>query len=347
MAARRSGFRRTVGMALVLLVMPLLSMMIIAPVNAAQVTTSVATKPLYKFTVEVAMATATANRNGGYAASIAKYLYQWNKINAQFNAGGGLNATYLFSIVEGHEFFDTTADELARPHPTTNLKVIYDEDAVNVPGGWNRNEQTIVYDWRVSQGGSFASWGTDALVHELGHYRGATDEYACNVDDPTKNPVNGATYRAPTSIMGTTYDARNWSAYSSGLINMQGARTDEPRPSLASKALPPLQVRARSNSGQPVAARIRFYPVNWYALAVAGAPVVDRTTSISGYYKFASNPFKPTAGADPSPWNVTYCGFLVSATYKGKTVFNWLSLAAVGASYFKSKTTPYTHEIRF
>lgn len=347
MAAKRSSVWRPVfGAPVVLFSVLLLFVTPVAPVIAAPSEFAATTKPVYKFTIQIAVASATADRAGGYVYALSKALTQFDHINHAFNDSGVFKATYAFNIMESHEYFDSTANELARPHPTTNLKVVYDEDAGN--GGWESNIHTILHSWPAAQGGDFSPDATDGLVHEVGHFRGATDEYAGDVDAAT-NPVNLAAYRAPNSVMSYPYGVHNWSAYAIGLINMQGNRTDEPSPALASKALPPLQVHAVNASGKAISARLRFYPVRWYSHSVTSTATVDKYTSATtGYYKFSSSPFKPTSpSVVQNPWDLTYCSFLVRATYGGKTVDTWLPVATASASYFKSPTSPYTLNIHF
>lgn len=314
-------------------------------VSAAATTTTATSKPTLTFTVDIAVAKSTADRNGGYSSLIAKMYGQWRTINQQFNADGRLAATYVFNTVAGHEFTDTASAELARPK-TTDLKIIYDEDS-DLSGGWYRAPQTIVHKWPASQGGVLAAWATDGLVHELGHYRGATDEYACNVTDPKLNPVNGWTFREIPSIMSTTYDERKWSPYAAGLINLQGSRKDEPYPSLASTALPPLTVSTTTNAFRtPVQAKVEMFPVVWYSGQVNAAPSQRFQTNKNGHFTFSSNPF--TVDTDINvPWNLRYCLLLVRAEWNGKVNYSWLPLAAVGGAYFASRTKPYVHMVNF
>jgi hypothetical protein len=122
-------------------------------------------------------------------------------VNHAFNDSGVFKATYAFNVTQSHEYSDATSVEITRPH-TTNLKVVYEEDATT--GGWRSDTHTITHGWPVSLGGDFVSDATDGLVHEFGHFRGATDEYAGDVN-AAANPVNGSAYRANNSVMSYPY----------------------------------------------------------------------------------------------------------------------------------------------
>jgi len=311
-------------------------LLLVAPTSAPA---SAAVKPVWKFTIQVKIAQATAVRHGGLVYVISKALTQMETIEARFNDPGVFNGTFAFDITEAEEFAGPTSEELKKPHSTTDLKIIYDEDA-DVGGGAYGETQTIVHKWPDSLGGSFAPSGTDGLTHELGHHRSATDEYAGNVL-ATNNPVSGTGYAAPPSVMSQPYGVNNWSPYSVGLINMAGSTPGAFSPALASKALPPLQVRVLNTAGKPVKARVRFYPVPWFQERVQATPTVDKYTSATtGYYKFAASPYKP--GMSTDPWNLAYCNFLVRINYGTKTTYRWLPIATVGESYFKSSTAPHT-----
>ncbi|TKV61117.1 hypothetical protein FDO65_05630 [Nakamurella flava] len=314
--------------------------------QAATTASAASTKPTYTFTVDIAVAQTTAQRYGGLDATISLLADQWKKVNSQFNGDGRLQAVYQFSVVSSHQYADDAPSEVGRLHPSTNVKVIYDEDT-SMTFGWNRNEQTIVVKPFPGTGGILGSDTTDGVVHELGHYRGAVDEYACNITEPPKNPVNGWTFREIPSIMSVSQKATSWSPYAAGLINLQGSRKDEPYPSLASTALPPLTVSTTTNAFRtPVQARVRMYPVIWYSGQVNATPSQQVQTNKNGHYTFSVNPFT----ADPDinvPWNLRYCLLLVRAEWNGKVNYSWLPLAAVGGAYFNSRTKPYVHMINF
>jgi hypothetical protein len=67
-------------------------------------------------------------------------------------------------------------------------------------------------------GGVFAAYATDGLTHEFGHSRGAVDLYQESVP-AANNPVSGASFSAPTSIMTYPYGVTTWDRYTIGIIN--------------------------------------------------------------------------------------------------------------------------------
>jgi len=306
-------------------------------------TASAATLPTWHFKVTVRMAQSTADLNGGLVFALSKTLTQMDTVNHRFNDPGVLKDKTSFEITTFDTYTDRASDELAKPHPAGDFLLIYDENA-NTGGGWLGDRQAIVHKWPTLQGGSFAPDATDGLVHEFGHSREATDEYACDVDT---NPVNGAGYHESPSIMSYPYGVRNWSAYSVGLINAD-AGTVNTSSALASRYFPPvMRIRALSSTGSNVShATVTLYPVKWFSLSVTSTPALSGYTDSSGYYKFSSNPFGPGAATPRNPWDLAYCNFLVKVTSGKRTAYQWMSLPAVGSAYFKNPTGTYTLNVK-
>jgi hypothetical protein len=79
-------------------------------------------------------------------------------------------------------------------------------------------------------GGVFAAYATDGLTHEFGHSRGAVDLYQESVP-AANNPVSGASFSAPTSIMTYPYGVTTWDRYTIGIINHSKTTIYQGRPS--------------------------------------------------------------------------------------------------------------------
>jgi len=290
------------------------------------------------------MAQTSVDSQGGVANAVAKIAGQFDTINHRFNDTGQFKGILNFYETSFSVYTDNASDELSQPHTAGQLQLIYDEYS-NIGGGWYGGLQTIVHKWPVTDNGLFGSNATDGLVHEFGHSREATDEYAANVDAAT-NSVDGTAYQAPTSIMVYPYGVRNWSDYSVGLINQAAAAVNSSGPALASRDFPRnLQIRVVNSKGRAVTkAKITLYPVSWFSYSVAPSPSVSGSTNSTGYYKFLSNPFKPgTVGA---PWDIGFCNFRVKITKGSKIAYAWMPLADVGAAFFSNPTGTYTLTVR-
>lgn len=308
------------------------------PVNAT-------TLPTWAITVNVKMAQSTVDDQGGLVYALSRVSTQFDTINHRFNDTGRFKGIVNFRETSFAVYSDMASNEKDQPHPDSQLQLIYDENQ-DTGGGWfGGASQTIVHDWDVADGGLFGPNATDGLVHEFGHSREATDEYALNVD-ATKNPIDGKAYQEPYSIMVYPYGVRTWSDYSVGLINQAADKVNPAGPALASGDFPAqLQVKVVNSDGRPLSkAKIALYPVAWFTYSVAPTPTVSGSTNGAGLYKLSTNPFQP--GSKGSPWDMKYCNFRVKVTSGAKTGYAWMPLTQVGAKYFSNPNSTYTLTVR-
>lgn len=291
-----------------------------------------AATPTWTFTVKVGVSTEVINARGGETATQALVNQQLATVSSRFTRFRG---TIKFVPSVFYTFSNSPVDETFKPHPEANFLVIYTE-LPNVSGGWQGSNQSVLQAWTPDWGGVFSSYGTDGLTHEFGHARGAVDLYGLNV---MSNPVNGATYTAPQSIMTYPYGETLWDNYSRSIINASDSTIYSGAP-IVDKSLPSTySVVAKNKSTGKLAsgAAVKVYPVEWFSGAVTPSPLMSGKTGAFGKWQLPRNPFAPgTAG---KPWDLAFPNFLVVVTWQGRTAYRWLPLADVGSAYFAGVTS--------
>lgn len=178
---------------------------------------------------------------------------QWKDINVRFNGldkNGKLERNYIFvPDLEDIIVYD-----------------FKDKDSHwNVPKNYNdridrkKYQSLIVYDFvpQVGEGGGgfgdsegmsnilvvlakpenigkfcdhFApeAYGTESIVHELGHFRGIVDTYLCRIS-AQNNPINGVGFEPEAGNMNNCYpplDQCAWSDYEMSVMNINGAKKE-------------------------------------------------------------------------------------------------------------------------
>ena len=221
-----------------------------------------------------------------------------------------------------------------------DLHVIYVENPL-VGGGWAGVFQVIMHSWYepnvagIVEGNAFAPHATDGLAHEFGHFRGAIDIYAINVD-PAKNPVNHTGFQAKDTlgetIMDYAYDHQVIDAYSRCIIEKSADTVNDEVPVVAQTLPGTYQVNVKTAAGANVAgASVKLYPVEWYSNSVTASPVVTGTTASNGLYQLSSNPFR-TPESVTKPWGTVAGNFLVEVRKGSQVSYSWLPISAAGLS---------------
>jgi hypothetical protein len=317
---------------------------------AALISHTVYAQQVWKFNVVVAVEKQTADY---YERTRSKPIAQLVKeqlatVNAKFNSSASFRGTYNFQVDSVYVFAGDPRNEVFRPHPHFNYKLVIDGKFTEptVGGGWWGDFQTIYHSWNWDySGGPFGSDATDGLTHEFAHARGAVDIYGMRVEG-SKNPINNNTFEPVKSIMNYPYGNIVWDEYTTNLLNSTGDG-----PIIGDKWVTgpfpnTIALKAIDAQGTPVPnVRLELFPVDWFSYSVTPTSVLSASTSSNGAYLFSSNPYRPSTNG--YPWNIRYSNFLVKATYNSVVAYRWMPLYEVQNAYFKNGTNSgYTTEIQ-
>lgn len=294
------------------------------------------TKPTWKFSVVVAVERQTATYyENAYAKPIATIIReQMATVNANFNSTDQFQGVFHFSVDSVYIVEGTLQNDLFKPHPGFDYKLVVDGFAASTSGGgWYGSNKLIYHKWMWNEyGGPFAQYATDGLTHEFAHSRGATDIYGMKVD-VTKNPINGKAFDAINSIMNYPYNNITWDEHTVNLLNRTGAGEIVGEEYITSAFPEKIVVRVKDSWGDPLPrATVQTYPVEWFSYRVTTQPIQSELTDDRGEYVYPTNPFGPATST--SPWSIRYPNFLVRVTYFSN-YYQWLPLYEVQNSFFK------------
>ena len=307
-----------------------------------------AAKPMWRFSVLARMPQSLVTKYGGGLAAYAAVETQLATVSDRFNAPHIFAGTFAFQLTGFQITTDGGNDEVKKPHAGYDFAVVYDETGLQ--GGWLGPQQAVLHAWPEGQGGVFAPYATDGLVHEFGHARGAVDVYDEDVD-AAHNPINHAGFDAPAGIMTSPYGVTTWDQYSADIINASGSTLYQGAP-FVDAILPPVFTIRTFGGGGPMSAGVHIdvFPVNWSGKSVNSTPALSGVTTASGAWTLPHNPFAP--GTPNKPWNLAHPNFLVRATdasgiFAGHPVrgYAWLPLSTVGAAAFAAPYVPYELDI--
>ncbi|GAB4049809.1 hypothetical protein [Spirosoma litoris] len=303
--------------------------------------TAVQAKPIWKFSVVVAVEKQTADF---YQAMLSKPIDQivgdqMATVTANFNSSPNFNGIYNFEVDSIYVFDGPAQTEVFRAHPHFQYCVVIDGKFTTptVGGGWYGSYQTIYHswDWNVNfDSGPFGPGATDGLTHEFGHSRGAIDIYGLRVEG-AKNSVNGQTFEPVNSIMNFPYGNIVWDEYTTNLLNSTGGDPIVGDQWIIRPFPNTMGIKAVNASGATLAnVKLELFGVDWFSYSVSTAPILTTSTNINGTYSFQTNPFQPaTTGY---PWTMRYANFLVKATYNSFVIYRWMPLYDVQNAYFKN-----------
>lgn len=319
--------------------------LILITTGIAATGTAQAANATWHFSVSVSIAQSQADTYGGTAAAQAAVVNQLDTVNHRFNDPGVFTGVLDFQLVSFSTYTDSDDAEVAATHPGSDLHLVYPSDSCT-SGGWWGIYQAIGHCWLSTfDGGPFGSDATDGLVHEFGHFRGAVDEYALAVPS-SGNPVNGATFTAPESIMTYPYGVHTWDPYTIGIVNWEGAAADV-EPAEASTLFPhTVSVKAVTATRRDArSAPVTLYPVAWFSNGVSATPALTGSTNSQGMLTLPANPFG--AGTSGFPWDIVTPNFLVVIqTTDGHSGYGWLNIIDVGVAYLTHPHAPaYTLRI--
>lgn len=292
-------------------------------------------KPVWKFTILGAVSKPTADYLGGFDAAARFMRAQVDTLNSRFNTPKVFAGEFRFSLDSIYEYTGTGWTEVTTPHPGFDYKYIV--DGYQGPGGWFGDYEVVFLSWPISQ--ITTPGATDAIVHEFGHARGAIDLYGIKADGEF-NPVNGASYKAPRSIMEYPYGETMWDQHSINLINRTANVVHSP-PSYITEAFPSsIGIIVTDATGTPQAnAKVLLYPVPWFQNRVVPTPRYEVYTNDQGEYVFPTNPYQP--GTPNVPWLMTFPNYLVTATAGGLSGYGWMPIIDVQNVWFADRAAPY------
>jgi hypothetical protein len=304
-------------------------------------------QPEWKFSVIVGVNKVESDYYGGFTITSMLVSNQFSEVNTHFNSPGVFNGTFNFSMDSIYEFTGNSQNEVAPPPPGYDYRVIIDGVSTGTSGGWyGYPTNTIMHNWSVtSWGGTFMSYGTDALTHEFGHARGAIDLYALQVLADS-NRVNGKAFNSDTSLMNSCYGISVWDMHSVNIINNDSDIVLANVNYITSKFPDTIGIRVTDSIGNPLnGVSLKVYPVYWYTYSIDTIPAYSGMTNSSGKYIFSSDPFVP--GINGYPWKIKYCNFLVRAIYNQDTVYAWMPVNVVQNSYFADPFAPFFLNMKF
>ncbi len=273
----------------------------------------------------------------------AKVDQQFAAVNAVYGAKFStvikfaVNEYYVYTPTVGSDGKLSSDNERLIPHPSSDLLLLYSENTVKDDGGWSPQTTSVGIRWTDAYGGVFGPYGDTSVIHELGHALGAIDLYGLDVDT---NPVNGQTYRSPTSYMEVQWEASDFDAYSRSVINVTARERQVNSDDHVVRTSTPsyYKVAAKTSAGAVVKnASVAVYPVEWFSRTVTATPAFTGTTDTTGVYSLPSNPFNP--GTQWSKWGIQRPNFLVKITSGGYTSYGWLTLNDAGNAYFAGSPT--------
>ncbi|NID08982.1 Ig-like domain-containing protein [Fibrivirga algicola] len=295
----------------------------------------------WNFSVEIAIEKQTADYYQELLLKDIKTIAseQISTVNANFNtrqfpSSPSFNGLFNFYIDTIYIFDGSAQREISKPHNRRDYKLIVNGfSAESSGGGWYGSYKTIYHNWKWDYfGGPFGGYATDGLTHEFGHARGAIDIYALKVD-ADKNPVNHTAFQPIQSIMDYPYGNIRWDEHTVNIINSTGSAPILNESYITTAFPANLIIKSTDSQGIPIEnTAIDLYPVNWFSYSVSPTPSYKAGTTNKGLFRFPVNPFQP--GIIDYPWHIKYSNFLVKATYKNDTLFQWMPLYDVQNTFF-------------
>lgn len=304
------------------------------PQPGGATTTTVPTVTPWTFTLHVGVTGDMVTRYGGMAALRSKVDSQLAVVNQRYATP--FERPIVWKVYDFFQYDVAPSAQAYLGNGGADFTLLYTENIpANESGGYASWVRTAIISWpQAGYGGVFSSYGTDSVVHELGHARSALDVY-CETIKGVNNPVNGQSFTAPSGVMSTLYGVTNFDAYSTAVINAAGSQVFNDM-HIADQSLPStFKVKVVNSIGTPVSNA----SVNIYAGACTGsAQSIQSTpqstgTTTSGAWTMPVNPF--TAG---SP-NIQTKILLVTASAGGKSGFAWLPLHEAGLAFFAGQST--------
>jgi hypothetical protein len=306
-------------------------------------------KPVWHFSVAVGLNEATVAVFGGLVDNALPYIReQFDTINSRFNVPDVFAGHIEFSV---DTIFDFSGIPPLTVPASCDFAVHYFDiwtfsDSLRGSWGQFKGYQTnIVYlVWSdVDEGGPIGDWPTDILLHEMGHTRGAIDQYAMWVPAPS-NPINGEEYPMDPTIMGSTELATVWDQHSVNLVNRASDSILSDLSHLHGYFPPVLAVRVVDLAGRPVPqATVRLFPVPLYQFLVVPTAVYTASCDDSGLCSIPADAYGPIAQTSGNPFE--YTNLLAEAEFDGTFGYTWLPLDDVQNAWFADSLAPFVTDI--
>lgn len=198
-----------------------------------------------------------------------------------------------------------------------DLRIVFNANSKSgdVAGGYLGSPYLCIgHNWS-GDGGLWEGLGIDCLVHEMGHYRGMIDLYACEVPS-AGNPINGEEYEADYSIMNYHYGNKHWCEYSLALINASAG--DKVAVSNDSTIPSEVHIVIKDKNGAVAnGAVVKCYPVYPYSNKVNELPLFEGTIADGKPMELTDNPLTKSGRVD---------NLLIEVEYNGVKTYEWMPL---------------------
>lgn len=304
----------------------------------------------YTFTLEIAFEKKTSD---SYGDPFAKTWEAIDEINRKFNTGE-LKAYYNFQPRYFSVFNDSDAANdgayyncTHKLHVGTDYYIAIDRYASQQGGYFATPYFNILHAWQDNandkQNGPFSEFATDALVHELGHARGAIDLYALEADTNNNPIAPGIGFKlSEASFMNYPYGVERWGDYSAAIINMQGGAQAIADSGLIDHSRPgKIMLKLVDKDGIPLpAANVIAYPVLNYSNQVSHESIYAGKSNAEGVMEVPSDLVGFNFLSDKNILNI----FLL-LDFKGQRFYSWLPVTELNKAYWGGQTLVYTKRI--
>jgi len=321
---------------------------IVTPFDTARV--SVTTKPLWHFSLVVAVDKGVSDYYGGLNSVIPRIQSQVRAASKAFNDTSAFNGIIDFGVDSFYVYTTDLFDEMVKPLGSFDYRLLYDNATDGTGRDFGKRDELIKrYSNIYLQDNAsvlFTQTYTGILTALLGELRGCLHLTECGVDS-AKNSVNKTGYYGVPSYMNISYNpvygSNVWDAYNVHIANYNADNVGNER-NVIYKAFPAKTgISVRSNTGTPVAgAGIRVYGSMLDSDSLTSKPLFQGVTDTAGLWLFTGNPFKPDTGN-----TIKYGNLLISAVAGSDTAFAWLPLFEAGTAYFIDQNMTLFKEITF
>ena len=253
--------------------------------------------PGWKFRCKIMGEASVVNKAGGRIAFMRKFDALLKEISTYYqipelNPKGGNQIHFFMTemVVWEGSSVDYMYDRTGGMDSTYDVRIIVNVNDPNFDrSGYLGNPYMSIIYTNDDFDSLWEGYGRDALVHELGHFRGAVDLYACELP-ASGNSINGWGYEAETCMMNYPYGLNQWCQYAIEVINISAGE----KFAFPNNETMPAQVHMEvmDKDGNPASgAVVKCYPVHPYSSVVTTTPLHEGTVSEQGYFYITSAAF--------------------------------------------------------
>ena len=295
-------------------------------------------KPLWQFSLLVAVKNTVSSYFGGIDAVKPKVIHQVGAATKQINSADGLDGILHFSVDSVYIYTTSIPNEGSKTLGKFDYRLLYDTE-------YTLRDKIIrfsyIYVWNTDPDKLFGTTYTNIITKLLGEIRGALDQSFLTVDS-ADNEVNHIPFSVAPSIMSDPTKYTYWDAYSVSVIN-HNADTVKGERDILYEAFPDIMgMTVTDENGEPAhGADITVYGSELNTGSIDATPLVTGTADINGRYLFSTNPFKTSADA------IQYGTLLLSAAYDGDTAYSWFAMNDAGNAFFTNPDTTLLVGISF